>query len=162
MASLGFGLTTLPILKRLKSELRIGYLDDISVADLTQAVAANAVLLIEAASKLGLKLNASKCEIIANDYSVIKTMRIFDGFRETPPHELTLLGAPIIKGKAMDEALKKKVEALERAISRLALLQSHDTLCLMRNSISIPKLLFILCMSDCYTHSALISYDKVQ
>ena len=69
-------------------------------------------------------------------------MKIFDGFRETPPYKLTPLGAP--KGKAVDEALNKKVEDLERAISQLVLLQSHDVLCLLRNSISISKLLFLL------------------
>ena len=75
----------------------------------TQAVAADVVLLVEALSKLGLELNASKCEIIADDCSVTMIMKIFDGFRETPPHELTLLRAPILKWKAVDEALKKKV-----------------------------------------------------
>ena len=80
---------------------------------------------------------------------------------KTPPHELTLLGAPILKGKAVDEAIQKKVDALERAISRLALLHAHDARCLLRNSISIPKLLFVLCTLDCFTHPALIRYNKV-
>ena len=55
-------------------------------------------------------------------------MKIFDSFRETLQHELTLLGAPISKGKAIDEDLNKKLEALETDISRLLLLHSHDTL----------------------------------
>ena len=83
----------------------------------TQTEATDMVLLVEAASKLGLKLNASKCEIIADDYSVTITMKIFDGFRETPPHELTLFGAPILKWNAVNEVLKKKVEVLEKPSS---------------------------------------------
>ena len=93
-------------------------MDDISVAGLTQTVAANVGLLVKAASKLGLQLNASKCEIIAYDYSVTRTMKIFDGFRKTLPYELRLLGAPILKGKAIDKS--PIVAALERAFSILA------------------------------------------
>ena len=74
-------------------------------------VVADVVLLVEAAFQLGLKLKASKCQITADDNTVTRTTQIFHGFRETPPHEITLLGAPILKGKAIDEALKKKVEA---------------------------------------------------
>ena len=88
-------------------------------------------------------------------------MEIFDGFRQMPPHQLMLWGAPILKEKAIDEALNKKVEAFDRAISRLALLDPHDSLCLLKNSISIPKLLFVLDMSDCCTHPVLIRYDEV-
>ena len=145
-ASLGFGLTTLQILKRPKSELRFEYLDDISMAGPTQTVAADMGLLVEAAFKLDLKLNDSKCKITADDYSVTRTMTTFNVFKETPSYELTLLRALILKGKAVDEALKKKVKAFKRAISRLVLLQFHDAPCLLRNSISIPKLLFILRM----------------
>ena len=53
------------------------------------------------------------------------------------------------------------MEALETAISRLALLHSHDALRLLRNSISIPTPHFVLRTSDCYSHLALIRYDKV-
>ena len=38
------------------------------------------VLLVDAASKFGLKLNASKCEILASDYRVTRTMKTFNGF----------------------------------------------------------------------------------
>ena len=75
-------------------------------------------LLVEAASKLGLQLNASKCKIIADNYSVTRIMKIFHGFRETLPNKLTLLGTSILKGKVVDEELNKKAEALKRAISR--------------------------------------------
>ena len=50
---------------------------------------------------------------------ITRTMKIFDGFRQTQPYELTLLVTPIFQGKAFDEVLNKEVEALKRAISRL-------------------------------------------
>ena len=70
----------------------------------SQTLEADGSLLVEAASKPGLQVNASKCEIIVDDYSVTTTMKIFVGFRETPPHELTL----ILKDKVVDEALNIK------------------------------------------------------
>ena len=39
--------------------------------------------------------------------------------------------------------LLEKVEDLKRAIQRLTLLQSHDTLCLLRNVLVMPNLLYI-------------------
>ena len=66
-------------------------MDDISMTGATQTVTADVILLVEAASKLGLKLNSSKCDIIVDGYSVTRTMKIFDGFRETSQLELTLL-----------------------------------------------------------------------
>ena len=46
--------------EKLKPELRIRYLDDISMVGPTQTVAADVILLVKAASKLELKLNATK------------------------------------------------------------------------------------------------------
>ena len=39
---------------------------------------------------------------------------------------------------------------LDRAINRLSLLQAHDALCLLKNSIAMPKLLYILRTSPCF------------
>ena len=69
---------------------------------------ADVVLLVEAASKPELKLNATKWEIIADDCSITRIMKIFDGFREIPPHELTLLRASNFKGKAVNEARRRQ------------------------------------------------------
>ena len=46
LVSLWFALTTFPIIKRLKSELRLDYLDDIWMVGLTQTVAADMGLLV--------------------------------------------------------------------------------------------------------------------
>ena len=79
----------------------------------TQTAAADVNLLVEAASKLGLTLNVSKCELIADDYSITRAIKIFDGFRETQPHKFTLLGAPILKGKTVEETQQKKWKRLK-------------------------------------------------
>ena len=65
---------------------------------------------------------------------------------------MTLLGAPILQGRALDRTLKTKVEELERAISRLKLLRAYDALALLKSSISLPKLLYLLRSSNCFNH----------
>ena len=39
---------------------------------------------------------------------------------------MTLLGAPVIKGKAQDKAIQDKIDDLTRAVERLRHLQAHD------------------------------------
>ena len=62
---------------------------------------------------------------------------------------MTLLGAPVLKGSAQDAAIKHKIDDLSRAIERLTLLQAHDALVILKNSLAIPKLLYLLRTSDC-------------
>ena len=61
---------------------------------------------------------------------------------------LTLLEAPVLPGRAINKAIKQKTEKMEKAISRLPLLHAHDALTLLRNSISVPKLLYTLRTSN--------------
>ena len=76
--------------------------------------------------------------------------------------DLTLLGAPILPERAVDKALKAKIEKLEKALSRLHLLQSHYALNLLRNSISVPKLFYTLRTSECSDNPQLMKFDKLQ
>ena len=74
---------------------------------------------------------------------------------------MTLLGALILQGEALDEALQIKVDELQKAINRLKLLRAHDALVLLKNSISIPKLLYLLRTSNCYNHPLLLQFDTI-
>ena len=74
---------------------------------------------------------------------------------------MTLLGAPILQGEALDEALQIKVDELQKAINRLKLLRAHDALVLLKNSISIPKLLYLLRTSNGYNHPLLLQFDTI-
>ena len=57
---------------------------------------------------------------------------------------MTLHGSPVLKGKAQDAAISHKIEELKKAVDRLSLLQSHDALVLLKNSLAMPKLLYTL------------------
>ena len=72
---------------------------------------------------------------------------------------MTLLGAPILQGPALDKALKTKVDDLDRAVSRVKLLHAHDALVLLKSSLSMPHQLYVLRTSDCHCHPLLVKFD---
>jgi len=72
---------------------------------------------------------------------------------------MTLLGAPVLKGSAQEAAIKHKIDDLSRAIERLTLLQAHDALVILKNSLAIPKLLYLLRTSDCGDNPLLSEFD---
>jgi len=72
---------------------------------------------------------------------------------------MTLLGAPVLKGKTQDKAIQDKVDDLTRAVERLAHLQAHDALVILKNSLAIPKLLYLLRTSKCAGNPLLRQFD---
>ena len=74
---------------------------------------------------------------------------------------MTLLGAPILEGKAVDKALQAKIMDLERSVERLSLLQAHDVLCLLKNALAMPNLLYILRTSLCAGNPLLSKFDNI-
>ena len=61
-----FGNAVQPLLESLGSELTVGYLDDLTLGGLQNQVAKDVQRVIAVADELGLTLNISKCELIAN------------------------------------------------------------------------------------------------
>src|SRR6218665_3955756 len=59
------------------------------------------------------------------------------------------MGAPMVPGPAVDLVLLSKANDLERAIRRLSILHTHDALVLLRNSLSVPKLIYSMRTSVC-------------
>ena len=53
-----------------------------------------------------------------------------------------------------------KIDDLSRAIERLTLLQAHDALVILKNSLAIPKLLYLLRTSDCGVNPLLSEFDN--
>jgi len=72
---------------------------------------------------------------------------------------MTLLGASILKGKAQDKAIQDKIDDLTRAVERLKHLQAHDALVILKNSLAIPKLLYLLRTSQCSDNPLLRQFD---
>ena len=74
---------------------------------------------------------------------------------------MTFLGSPVLPSRAMDRVLQGKIDDLRRAIKRLALLQEHDALCLLKNLIAMPKLLYVLRTSPCFDNPLLDIFDDI-
>jgi len=49
---------------------------------------------------------------------------------------------------------------LDKALQRLSLLHSHDALVLLKNSLSMPKLLYLLRTADCTDNPFLTTFDN--
>ncbi len=158
LGPLEFCLTIHPLLKRLRSELRIGFLDDLTLGGFENVVARDVNLIDAEAAGLGLKLNKSKCEIISKTQQA-PSDTAFAGFKSTSVCEMRLLGAPVMPGAEVCKVLEEKTKDLLRAVSRLSLLQSQDALTLLRYSLSIPKLMYTLRTSDCQSTPALLDFD---
>ena len=65
-------------------------------------------------------------------------------------HNDPFLGSSILPGRATYGILQKKIGELDREIQGLALLQAHHALCLLKNSIAMPKLLYVFRTSPCF------------
>ena len=70
---------------------------------------------------MGLTLNSSKCEVIANPGTIINDSFI-NSLQHVSPEEATLLGAPLSKGQALDQAWSERCDDLERAAGRLKII----------------------------------------
>ena len=120
-------------------------MDDFSIYGEVSVVADDVETLVHSAEETSLFLNVSKCEIIANIFDIINNIVTFKDFIRIAPHDMMLMGVPVLKGPAVDTALQNKVGELKRAIDHLKLLRSHDALILLQNSLAMPKLLYTLC-----------------
>ena len=153
-----FSLAIHPILETMKSALIIGYLDDLTAGGDQQVVASDYLMLQKMASEMGLKLNVAKCEVITKDQLALG--HFFSGFNLLSLCEGTLLGAPLLDGSAMNQALEAWCTDLNRALDRFPLISAHDGLVILKNSISAPKLMYTLRCSPTFGHSLLDGFDR--
>ena len=118
--------------------------------------------VVRDAEVLGLSLNGSKSEIISNDLSVSEAiLASLPGAQLVSPSRATLLGSPLGDLSSIDQCLEEKVESLQLMASRLQHLSSHDSLFLLRHSLSIPRLRYLLRTTPCFLSEVLTKYDKV-
>jgi len=119
--------------KRFAESPSIGVAYWFSIDDLTNGghfdiITKDVELIEREAALLGLQLNEAKCEIICPNDSSATHKPEFPDFISTPVHEMRLLGAPVMPGGEVTNVLRDKTDDLNRAVSRLAMLQSQDAL----------------------------------
>ena len=154
-----FALALHPVLQSLQGEFKLGYLDDVTVGGDATILVDDFMMLRDKAAELGLVLNIGKCEIIGTENDQIPP--IFAGFRRFSPSQCELLGAPLLRGEALDAALAARCADLARASLRLRLLDAHDALLILTHSLSAPKMLYTLRCSPCSDHTGLVEFDHI-
>ena len=99
-------------------------MDDLTIGGPESAVAADVNMVRIKGDEIGLRLNSKKCEFIGN--SAQPSDPAFKDFVCLTVDIAELLGAPLTTGMAMDQALNRSCDDLERAAGRLRLLAAHD------------------------------------
>ena len=91
-------------------------MDDLSLSSDLPTLSKDVKTIIDSEPVTGLRLNASKCEIIPEDFNLIESflIEVFKDFARVTKEEMTLLGASILQGPALDRALQIKVDDLTR------------------------------------------------
>ena len=94
------------------------------------------------------------------DFKRAEGLATFKDFVRVDKENLALLGAPILKGKAQNTAIQKKIDDLSTAIDRLAHPHARDALAILKNSLVMPKLLYLLRTSECADSPLLSQFDN--
>ena len=155
-----FCITVQPMLSSLESNLAIGFLDDFTVGGSITSVSKDIDLISVESARLGLHLNVEKCELISQECHTDLPQSLLD-FSYVALSNATLLGAPLFKGKALDDAWDSCCSSLSLAIDRLSTVSAHDALILLRASFSSPKVTYLMRCAPCVDHPAFAVFDNL-
>ena len=162
LGPLYFCLVIAELLKAMKSELVLAYLDDITLGDDAKTVLQDFLLLAETAKSLGLEINMNKCEVVGHTDA---TRSLFAAnnvtLPETTPSSVVLLGAPLSAGPHLDSLLEERREELQLLSRRLQFMPAHDSLFLLRNVLTASRLMHLLRSTLCINSPVLPLYDEV-
>eukprot|EP00731_Ephydatia_muelleri_P021279 Em0013g1006a len=155
-----FCLTIHHMCSRLKSELCIFYLDDGTRGGLLSDILHDIEMIKKEAGIVGLELNPQKSEVVGNNSELIAGIQsMLPGVRVVDPAVATLLGSPIGGTESLDAAIDTKTAMLKCLRERFRYITCHDAYLLLRHSLAIPKLLYLLRTSPCFLSPSLKIYD---
>lgn len=152
----------------LHSEFNIWYIDDGSIGGEPETAFNDLQTIIQKSAQLGLNLNFSKCEIkILGPQSINDRSRILEKFNQIAPGivnrpgDIELLGSPLtING--IRSAILRKLNKLQTMVDRMDKLNAHHAYCLLRSSLSIPQLSYLLRSTPCWhALGVLEEYDQI-
>jgi len=139
-----FALAVRNISHQALSDLNIWYLDDATIGGPAGQVAAEIERISREAALIGLSLNFAKCEAISNsDIFLAHLQTVLPGCRTITPSQCDLLGAAIGEA-AVSSSLTKRAGQLRQNAARLADVERHDALALLRVSLGHPKAIYEL------------------
>ena len=168
LGPLFFCLVTKELSKSLQSPFNCWYLDDATLGDDMDSILEDLDTVVVQCATLGLELNLSKCEMFVFGGSRAEQQRAKLVARKSCPElkfpvseGLMLLGAPVL-AEAMPAVMQKKCAHAELLASRLGELAAHQALFLLKNCLSLPKLLYIpRCSPVCNFPDQLQRFDNI-
>jgi len=138
LAPLLFSNTVQPLLLSRQTGLVLGFLDDFSL-DHQNQVARDVQQIIEVGVRMGLSLNVSKCEVIADPATTI-TDPLLQSFERIATQDAILVHRYFwVQILSLDNAWAERCADFSRAVNRLSLLSSQEALCLLRASFSVLR-----------------------
>ena len=150
-----FCLTIQPIIKKLKCPLNAWYMDDGTIAGPIDVVSHDYHMLTEEATKVGLKINQQKCEVLNGSDNAL-----FSSAKVLTPSNFSLLGAPVTQ-LSTEFLLVKKKEEIQNTLSKLSILSQHHAYKILQLSFGSPKLVSLLRCSPCHANHILKEIDTV-
>ena len=132
------------------SPLRIWYLDDCSLAGNINQVTEDVKRIIELGERVGLQLNARKCEIVSNDGSFQSALlSTLTGAKSISLDDVTLLGAGLSPHSSTD-LLRKILHNVSQTFTKLGECEPHDAYWILSRAMGSPKLTYLLRTSPCF------------
>ena len=162
-----FSLGIADLTRSCTSEFSAWYLDDGTLAGNPDTIQADFQRIQAVSDTLGLKINPSKCEVFftnnedqqTNTETLASLQQLAPGIRNIEEENLTLLGAPILK-QAGEGVFRSKLNNLQLMVERLAQIDAHDAIFLLRHCFAIPKLMYFLrCAPSFHFIDVLQDYD---
>ena len=154
-----FYITIQSLLHMLRSELVVGYIDDITIGGHISTLDEDVTIIKRNGPSLGLHLNITKCELISSVMPV--QSQSLNEFIAVSPPDASLLGTPLFPEALQDAALNKKLEELKRLSSDIKLINAHVALLIMKASSCTSHFLFMLRCSPCLGNAILSQIDEV-
>ena len=157
------------LVKSLKSEFNVWYLDDGTIGDTPDIVLSDFQRIIEVAATLGLLINPNKCELsFLGPIDEKQKQAILSKFRNLAPgiqlindNDAFLLGSPL-NDASIPKNLNSKIENLKKFSHRLTKLSGHSGYFLLKHSFSTPRLVYFLRSSPTWRYPQLLEdYDAV-
>ena len=153
IAPMLFCLALHDVIAPLSARIKIAYLDDVTLIGEAGIVADDFAKLKSVAAKLGLTCNVSKCEIVPLHQEAVLQCDLQSLFPGIPVVHVTaakLLGAALGTASLHDVLVKHHLQ-INTFKSQLSNLKAHDAFYLLKNCLSLPKLLFTLRTSPCFS-----------
>ena len=165
LSALLFSLTVDFAARAADTDINVWYLDDGTLAGPMPSVVSSVHRVKAEMDKIGLSINATKCEVTfmgtfsqeAKSDALQQLHNTLPDIREVPMDELELLGAPMCDPR-IRRALLLGQQMVEKLVVRLqALDEAHQAFFLLKNYVSLPRLLYLLRSSPAYRHPALLT-----